>query len=317
MIICGEVFTHCSSVPIRCSDGMPNSCNSPTNYLSTPVAEIVPVDDNIIPVYEPPGCTPVEPDPGRISHIAGAIAGRAIEAAGDIAVRGLADAIVTAPVSKEALLMAGYTTFSHSELLARACGVSEGISTIVWNGRRVALLTSHRPIKQPSRFTRPRSNRSKIADARSCTGRMVRNCRSAYRRLWIQSACFRWGNGRFRGCLHIDSGCSESTKRRATAFPGRWRRNEFLRGFRITIVCWRLYHDQGLPAIYALSGGEALHLTLGLPILRVGPWHGAAFEIAGSLSADPTPMRTTIHFAVDTILARHIRSHRNGDESLN
>ncbi len=59
-----------------------------------------------------------------------------------------------------------------------------------------------------------------------------------------------------------------------------------------------LYHDQGLAPFKALSFGEGLNITLGLPYLRVSVDHGTALDLAGSGRADPGPFLEVLNFVL-------------------
>ena len=58
-------------------------------------------------------------------------------------------------------------------------------------------------------------------------------------------------------------------------------------------------NDQGLIPVKLLAFGEAVNVTLGLPIIRTSVDHGTAFDIAGRGVADAAPMRYAIRWAAD------------------
>ncbi len=60
-----------------------------------------------------------------------------------------------------------------------------------------------------------------------------------------------------------------------------------------------MYHDQGLTPFKALTAGEGVNFTAGLPIVRTSPAHGTAYEIAGKGIADITSFRNAIYMACD------------------
>jgi 4-hydroxythreonine-4-phosphate dehydrogenase len=66
-----------------------------------------------------------------------------------------------------------------------------------------------------------------------------------------------------------------------------------------------MYHDQGLPAIKALSFGEVVNVTLGLPIVRTSVDHGTALALAGSGRARPDSLFAAVELACE--LARRVR----------
>ena len=62
-----------------------------------------------------------------------------------------------------------------------------------------------------------------------------------------------------------------------------------------------IYHDQGLPVLKTLGFGQAVNITLGLPIIRTSVDHGTAFELAGTGKALPGSLHTAIDFALKQI----------------
>lgn len=70
-----------------------------------------------------------------------------------------------------------------------------------------------------------------------------------------------------------------------------------------------MYHDQGLIPFKALSYGEGVNFTTGLPIIRTSPDHGPAFDIAGKNIADPTSFRNAIYLAIDVFKRRTENIH--------
>ncbi|HVK98939.1 MAG TPA: 4-hydroxythreonine-4-phosphate dehydrogenase PdxA, partial [Dongiaceae bacterium] len=65
-----------------------------------------------------------------------------------------------------------------------------------------------------------------------------------------------------------------------------------------------MYHDQGLPVLKHLGFGNAVNITLGLPIIRTSVDHGTALDLAGSGRADPGSLRTAITIARQMVAAR-------------
>ena len=65
-----------------------------------------------------------------------------------------------------------------------------------------------------------------------------------------------------------------------------------------------MYHDQGLPVLKSQGFGEAVNITLGLPIIRTSVDHGTAFDLAGSGLADTGSLQTAIEVARQMVGAR-------------
>jgi len=59
-----------------------------------------------------------------------------------------------------------------------------------------------------------------------------------------------------------------------------------------------MYHDQGLPVLKHLGFGQAVNITLGLPIIRTSVDHGTALDLAGTDRADLGSLRAAIGMAV-------------------
>ena len=64
--------------------------------------------------------------------------------------------------------------------------------------------------------------------------------------------------------------------------------------FDVVVAC---YHDQGLIPVKLLAFGEAVNVTLGLPIVRTSVDHGTAFDIAGKGVANPESMIAAVLLA--------------------
>ena len=66
-----------------------------------------------------------------------------------------------------------------------------------------------------------------------------------------------------------------------------------------TDVYLAMYHDQGLPVLKAEGFGEAINVTLGLPIIRTSVDHGTALELAGTGEAQSSSLAAAIQLAID------------------
>ena len=64
--------------------------------------------------------------------------------------------------------------------------------------------------------------------------------------------------------------------------------------FDVVVAC---YHDQGLIPVKLVAFGQAVNVTLGLPIIRTSVDHGTAFDIAGTGVADPSSLRAALREA--------------------
>jgi 4-hydroxy-L-threonine phosphate dehydrogenase PdxA len=60
-----------------------------------------------------------------------------------------------------------------------------------------------------------------------------------------------------------------------------------------------MYHDQGLAPLKTHAFGQAVNVTLGLPLVRTSVDHGTAFDIAGKGKADPSSMIEAVRLALE------------------
>jgi 4-hydroxythreonine-4-phosphate dehydrogenase len=65
-----------------------------------------------------------------------------------------------------------------------------------------------------------------------------------------------------------------------------------------------MYHDQGLPVLKAEGFGQAINVSLGLPIIRTSVDHGTALDIAGSGTANSNSLESAIRLACDLSLGQ-------------
>jgi len=224
--------------------------------------------------------------PGRPQASAGHAALAALRAGHELALAGRADALVSAPVSKEALHLAGEKVEGQTELLGRWCG-APGVQMLgLAHELRVLLLTRHMPLVRALAevttervvahlellarglvqlgFTRPRlalAGLNPHAGENGLLGdeeqRLLEPAVQAMRARGIEVAgpvspdtvFLRAARGEFDGVL-------------------------------------ALYHDQAFIPLKLHAPGEGLTVLLGLPYLRISPAHGTAFDLVGTGRAE-------------------------------
>jgi 4-hydroxythreonine-4-phosphate dehydrogenase len=229
------------------------------------------------------------------------------------------DAIVTGPVHKGIINDAGLTFSGHTEFLAercrRAAGSSdEALSTdeapmpvmlLTTPGLRVALVTTHLPLAAvPSALTAPRLERTiRILDAD-----LRRSFGIARPRIVVCGLNPHAGEGGHLGSEEqavmipvLEALRSEGLELRGplpadTAFvPHQLEHAD---------AVLAMYHDQGLPVLKHLGFGQAVNVTLGLPIVRTSVDHGTALELAGTGSAEVGSLRAAIRLAAEMVAMR-------------
>ena len=237
-----------------------------------------------------------------LPEVAGRIAGQAVEDAVRLALAREVDAIVTGPVHKHALHLAGFRYPGLTELLSHLAGDVEVAMMLAAGTLRVVLVTTHIPLKDvPAQVTTERVVRC---------GRITERALAAW-----------WGIARPRlavCALNPHAGeaglfgdeddrvlrPAASALGAAGPLPADTVFVRALRGEFDAVLA--PYHDVGMTAVKVAGFGKGVNITLGLPFPRVGPDHGTALDIAGKGVADPGSMRAALELAVE--LAR--KAHR-------
>ena len=246
---------------------------------------------------------------------AGAVASAAIRAAVELALRGDADAVVTAPIHKPALRAAGQAAIGHTEMLRELAGV-EAVGMLMAAERtrlgaplRVLLATTHIALRDvPSALT---------ADLLVQQGRLLRQALASDWGIEAPRIAFcavnphasdsgLFGDEEARvyapalRILQADGADARGPLSADTVF-GRALAGDF-----DAVVA--PYHDVGLAAFKTVAFGGGVNVTLGLPFVRTSPDHGTAFDIAGRGMADESSMLEALRMAA--ALAARRRSAR-------
>lgn len=227
---------------------------------------------------------------GEVSAAAGQAAYDTIVDAVAAAMTGQVAAIATAPVNKLAFARAGLPWKGHTDLLAHLTGASEVAMMFYTPKLHVVLATVHVPLAEvPVLITRDRLLRTIRLTAQSMPRFGVANPRIAVAGLNPHA-----GEDGLLGTE--EESAIRPAVRQAQAegidasgpWPGDTVFVKASRGaFDVVVAC---YHDQGLIPVKLLAFGEAVNVTLGLPIVRTSVDHGTAFDIAGKGIADSGSM---------------------------
>ncbi|MGD9141040.1 MAG: 4-hydroxythreonine-4-phosphate dehydrogenase PdxA [bacterium] len=223
---------------------------------------------------------------GKPSLQGGRAAGGAIERAVELALSGAAHGIVTAPVSKESLALAGYGMIGHTELLAGLTGTRLYAMMLARKGLRVIFATTHVPISGVAR----RLKRKDLVDKFSLGSRYLK-IYMGIREPKMGVCCLNphCGEG---GMLSREEKKTiipaiKSARRKGINVDGPYPADSIFGknlapGFDAVIA---MYHDQGMIPLKMVRQEEVVNITLGLPIVRTSPGHGTAFDIAGCRTA--------------------------------
>ncbi len=227
-----------------------------------------------------------------------------IQKAVNHAMEGLIDAIVTAPISKESIHLAGSDYPGHTEMLKDLTGASNVAMLFEGGEFRVVLVTIHCALAEvPKLITRERV----FSTIELTHNSLVELFDVASPRIVVCGLNPHAGESGIFGseeAEHIipavrrakDAGIDATGPLPADTIFYRARRG-------IWDAVISMYHDQGLIPFKMLSFENGVNVTLGLPIIRTSPDHGTAFDIAWQGKASPSSMIAAIKVAVN--LARN------------
>ncbi len=260
-----------------------------------------------LPILLPAGASPLkrsERKPGKPTLAGARMAYASLLAATGLALARRADAMVTAPLSKEWLARAKLARTGHTEILAKLTG-ADGVRLMMVAGElRVVLATSHIALRDVPQALDIGGVRETIA----ITHRHLRLWWNLQRpKVAVAALNPHAGDGGVYGDEEETILAPAIRKARAS------RINAFgpvpadalfsaMGPEQDAVVA--LYHDQGLIPIKQKDVHGAVNVTLGLPFIRTSPDHGTAFDLAGKAPADPRSMRAAIKLATE-LAPRH------------
>lgn len=279
-------------------------------FLKTPISlrrvrDITgqPDADPAIEVMVPEPKLPHTCEPGVISAVAGKMAGWAIGAAVHWASKGKIDAVVTAPISKHALNLAGYRFPGHTEFLQELTGTKDVLMMLLTGAFRVGLVTTHcaisavpglikhdRILKKLQLFHADLRHRFNITEPRIAVAALNPHGGEAGM----------FGNEEPEEIVPA----IEQATRDGIHAEGPFSADTLFARIRYQNYDGYLtmYHDQGLIPLKMQGFGKAVNYTAGLPIIRTSPDHGTAFDIAGKGVADPGSMTEAMKLAISLAL---------------
>ncbi len=238
---------------------------------------------------------------GERAKEAGLITVRAIERAVWLARAGDVDAVVTGPVEKRALHLAGYRFPGVTELLSHLTGNTPTAMMLAAGSLRVVLVTTHIPLRDvPQRLTTALI----VATGRITATALARWWGKAPPRIALCALNPHAGEGGLFGD-EDDRVLRPAAEQLGAAgpFPADTVFVRALRGEFDAVLA--PYHDVGMTAVKVAGFGKGVNVTLGLPFPRTAPDHGTAFDIVGKGVADPGSMRLALELAV-TLAERNL-----------
>jgi 4-hydroxythreonine-4-phosphate dehydrogenase len=242
---------------------------------------------------------------GKVSPIAGEAAFRFIEKAVELANAGLAQAICTAPLSKEALHAAGHKYPGHTELLAHLTGTPEVSMMLVSPKLRVIHVTTHIGLIDAIEKIEPGLVERVIARGHE----VLVKAGIANPKIGVCAINPHAGeNGLFGRGEEAEKITPAVEACRAKGWDVRGPLPAdtlfFLAGRGDYDMVVAMYHDQGHGPIKVLGLESGVNITVGLPVIRTSVDHGTAFDIAGTGVADERSLIEALRQAVDLAPSR-------------
>ena len=243
---------------------------------------------------------------GRPSRAGGAAQLAWIDAACDLVSSGRADALVTGPVSKDAIASSGAPGarqfLGHTEHLQRRLGAREVVMAFASESLVTALVSTHIPISAVPRAVTARS----VATATFWLADFLTKTKTRPRVVVAALNPHAGEHGRIgRDETRIAAGIALAKKRVgrraeiAGPIPAETAFRLAARGEWDGVVA--MYHDQATIPMKLLGFGEAVNVTLGLPIVRTSVDHGTAYDRAARFDADPRGMIAAMELAAKSL----------------
>ncbi len=242
----------------------------------------------------------------------GVAAGRAmysyITEATRMCLAGEAAAMVTGPISKAALNMAGYHYPGHTELLAELTGAEDFVMMLAGTRLRVTLVTIHEALKDvPVLLTTQRVLSTIRITHLGLLSYLRKKPRIAV--LALNPHC---GEGGLFGAEEerVIGPAVKAAQDEGINAVGPLSADTLFHfaahGDYDAVVC--MYHDQGLIPLKLLHFDDGVNVTLGLPIIRTSVDHGTAYNLAGTGRASAASMIAAIRMAVDMAKGKRQRA---------
>lgn len=216
-------------------------------------------------------------------------------------------AIVTAPLHKGIINKSGIYFTGHTEFFAEQCGVDNVVMMLACDSMKVGLVTTHLPLRRVA----DQITQSLIIDVIQCLHTALQqDFRIKAPRIWVAGLNPHAGEGGYLGTEEIDIiiPALEILRAQAIDVQGPFSADTLFtpKNLPLCDVFVAMYHDQGLPVLKYAGFGNAVNVTLGLPIIRTSVDHGTALELAGTGLAQASSLISAVTMTTQMVMARSI-----------
>ena len=244
---------------------------------------------------------------GKLSTACGRAALEYVRTATQLCLDSQADAMVTAPLNKEAVSLTGQSFSGHTEFIADLSGAAESRMLLVNDHLRVIHVSTHCPLRSACELETP-----SILRTIQLGNEALQSLGFSKPRIAVCGLNPHAGENGLFGSedLELIAPAIQSAQNMGMMcegpFPADTLFIKAVRGAYDLVVA--MYHDQGHVPMKLLDFENTINVSLGLPIIRTSVDHGTAFDIAGKNQADPSSMKAAMKLAVTMSLNR-----REGD----
>jgi len=257
------------------------------------------IKDGVVNVLESYGDEKVSIAPGTFTKQSGKCSMLAVEKGLSLCTNHEADALVTAPISKEAVNLAGYFIPGHTEFLAEHTDTEDFMMMLVHKELRVGLVTIHIPISEVAE----KITKNSVINYASIMHHSLQNdFNISSPKIAVLGLNPHAGDG---GVIGSEDEASilpaiQQLQGEEMNVTGPHPADGFFgnQKYKQCDGILAMYHDQGLVPFKTLSFGGGVNFTAGLPIVRTSPDHGTAFDIAGKNKANPSSFNEAFDLAV-------------------
>lgn len=254
---------------------------------------------HMLPVRLRNRCEAGKLDPANAAYVI-----EMLERGTDACLHGGFDALVTAPVHKGVINDAGIAFTGHTEFLAERCKAPHPVMMLAAGALRVALATTHLPLKDvPQALTRD----SLMQTLQVLREGLKHSFGLLEPHVLVLGLNPHAGEGGHLGREELDviQPACDALRAKGMRITGPVSADTAFNPARMggIDVVLAMYHDQGLPVLKFAGFGHAVNITLGLPIMRTSVDHGTALELAGTGRAEHASLEAALGAAV--AMVRH------------
>ncbi len=215
------------------------------------------------------------------------------------------EAVVTAPLHKGVINDAGIAFTGHTEFLAKYTGAELPVMMLAAGDLRVALATTHLPLSKVSQTITPPLLRQVL---RILDHDLRAKFNIAEPQILVCGLNPHAGEGGHLGTEELNTiiPVIQQLQQEGLHLSGPIPADTLFtpRHLEKADAVLAMFHDQGLPVLKYAGFGQAVNVTLGLPIIRTSVDHGTALDLAGTGKAESSSLRTAIQMAVALVRSK-------------